>query len=150
VRSVPLGSVEVFENRLKRRVLGKKISMVALPKFMRRLKFDSQAHLIGLICLSIDGFMRSTDHEDDGYASYEEYILSRYVNIMPSYVGVSGMAPTLLDECVFRFQIGQVPAFSYVLGGYTKVYAYGEFRNALRNDFLPKNCPGFNSLPEFS
>ena len=122
-----------------------------LPKFLRRLKFNSQHHLIGMIALSVDGFMSIGDDssEYEKYESYMDYIYSRYVNIMPSYVGISGFDRNLLEQdCLFRFQIGLIPEASYLSGEYTKVYAYSEFRSGL-SKFLKKNCPGFLSLPEF-
>ena len=124
--------------------------MIALPRFMRRLKFSSQIDLIGMIALSVDGFMREDDdYDEDRYPSYSDFILSRYVNIMPSFVGITGESPQGmdLDDCVFRFQLKEVPESSYLVGNYTKYLRYAEFRAGLAK-FLSANCPGFNSLPK--
>jgi hypothetical protein len=147
--------------------------MIKLPKFLRMLKFDSQEKLVSMISGAINGFILSCEDSEftdkkaerlealqndlsvsneeygayfDGYMNdYRNYILSRYVNIMPNYVGVTG---TPLNDAIFIFQIGQIKTADQLFLNQTKTITYGAIRSELLRDFLPKNCPGFNSIKE--
>ncbi len=128
--------------------------MVVLPRFLRKLKFKSKFDLIAMTCLCVDGFIRDDDDydedndwDDDKHSSYKEFIFSRYVNIFPSHIGLTGESPDFIGECVFRFKLGSIPESAYLLSDHTTYFAYSEFRSGLRK-FLTTNLPSFNSLPE--
>lgn len=122
--------------------------MVALPRFLGKLKFKSKFDLIAMICLCLDGFIRDDDdYDDDLHSSYKEFILSRYINIYASHVGVTGNNSALMEECVFRFRLDRIIEAAYLLNNQSSYTAWSEFRSGLRR-FLTANLRSFNSLPD--
>lgn len=147
--------------------------MIGLPKFLRKLKFDSQTKLVSMICGAVNGFINSCEdfeftekteerldsmqndlsissEEYESYLNeymndYQSYILSRYINIMPNHVGVTGSP---LENSIYSFKIGDLKNSDQLFLAQNKVITYGAISSELLRNFLPKNCPEFNVIKE--
>jgi hypothetical protein len=145
--------------------------MIKLPKAMRSLKFDSQKDLAAMITFSINGFIKGLeDHNfteksskkldelananpfrieeyeiyyNEYFDDYQKFILSRYVNIMPNFVGVTGSP---LEEALFTFKIGELKTSDNLFSD--KTLKYWDIGYELMNEFLPLRCSGFKSIPK--